>query len=725
VFVVFAVAAALLMSGGRGPLEVKPGQVSPRDFAARIRFTSKDLEPTRAAKERAWQSAPLVFRATPQDWQRSVEDALQAITRGETALVWQQLPEGMDRRAFFDLFGHLRQRIAPLRQALESLSQKALVGRGDLENPMLQGRQAGQAIVLGPSGEQERVPMSETIRLDGEDPAFHEALQPVLAGLPDALAATACRGLAAVLGPTVILDLERSRQNADEANARQPDVMKLVEKGRVILAKGTEVTRQHVADLQAERSQYWSSKAGRMVWVQRFAGLCVLLLIIMVGAAMYLARYRPELLSRRLQALSFDFLALALVAAVRLCVTFGVTPLLVPVPMLVMVMCLVYDQRFGLVVAVFYALLVRLAYPGADAEFFALLLGAMMVALLSGRVRTRTTLLKAGLFAGAAQFFAVWGLGLMALPDAATTPLQLLESGLLWQSLAALANGVCSGLLVSGLLPAIEKVFGVTTDIRLLEWSDPGRPLLQRMLLEAPGSYHHSMVVGSLAADAAEAVGANPLLARVGAYFHDVGKLRKPEYFAENLPAGAPNPHDGLTPSMSSLIITAHPGDGADLAAQYGAPEAVRDIVLQSHGSSMVKYFWGKAQEGDNDANGLAEHSFRYRLPKPQSKEAAIVMLCDAVESAVRSLDSPSAEQLSRTVRDLINDRLNDGQLDESGLTITDLKRLEDSLVHGLAAVFHNRVTYPGQEELERRPEVPQAPAVAGGPREAHAGGDL
>ncbi|MHC4479643.1 MAG: HDIG domain-containing metalloprotein [Planctomycetota bacterium] len=254
----------------------------------------------------------------------------------------------------------------------------------------------------------------------------------------------------------------------------------------------------------------------------------------------------------------------------------------------------------------------------------------------------------------------------------------------------------------------------MTTDIRLLEWSDPSQPLLQRLLLDAPGSYHHSMIVGSLAADAAEAIGANPLLARVSAYFHDVGKLKKPEYFGENLPEGGANPHDELSPTMSSLIITAHPKDGAEMAEQYGVPREVRDVILQSHGSCVLQYFWKKAQSENGERGKLEARSFRYRLPKPQSREAAIVMFCDAVESAARSVDSPSVSQLRNLVRDIILDRLHDGQLDDSGLTITDLKRLEDCLVHGLTAVFHSRVSYPGQQKAQEAPATAAAPPAEG-----------
>jgi len=507
----------------------------------------------------------------------------------------------------------------------------------------------------------------------------------------------------AALEAPLSLDMEQSLQEAEQAAASVPAVPKFVEEGRIILARGSEVSRQLLEDQTREREAYSVSPQGRRTRTQRAGGVAVLLAIVLLAWAASCLRYRPDLLDRPGQMLSFSALTLVLVGTARLCVIKGFSPLWVPLPLMIMVMCLVHNQFVGLGAAVFFALLVRLASPGADVEFLVLLLGGLTTALLTGKVRTRSTLIKDGVLVGLVQFFAVWGLTLMTARNQ-WPGWNFWRSSAMGDSLVALANGVLAGFIVSGLLPAIETLFGVTTDIRLLEWSDPNQPLLQQLLLEAPGTYHHSMVVGSLAADAAEAIGANPLLARVSAYFHDVGKLKKPEYFAENLPPGGHNPHDDLSPTMSTLIITAHPKDGAEMAAEHGVPKPVRDIVLQSHGTGVLRYFLGKAQEEEGEQGEVAERNFRYRLMKPQSKEAAVVLLCDAVEGAARSMQSPSPGQVRNLVHQIILDRLHDGQLDESGLTITDLKTLEDSLVHGLLAVFHHRVRYPGQEELEREP---------------------
>jgi hypothetical protein len=366
---------------------------------------------------------------------------------------------------------------------------------------------------------------------------------------------------------------------------------------------------------------------------------------------------------------------------------------------MVMTLCLVYNHRFGFYMAIFYGLLLGCSTGGAGVDFIVLALGGMVVALYVGRVRSRSTLIEAGMAAGVLQSLTIIALALLQRGRVPLLQMSPWESELLVDSAAALGNGVISGFLLSGVLPAVERLFGVSTDIRLLEWSDPTEPLLQRLLLDAPGTYHHSMLVGSLAGEVAEAVGANSLLARVGAYYHDIGKLDKPEYFVENLPEDRKNPHNELSPTMSNLIITSHPKDGAEMAEQYGLPREVRNIILESHGTSVVKYFYQRAKEEQADGEQPSEESFRYRLPKPRSREAAIVMLSDAAEGATRSLENPSPAKIESVVQEVVFDKLHDGQLDNSGLSLTGLKTVQENLVRGLTAIFHQRVAYPGQQE--------------------------
>ena len=252
---------------------------------------------------------------------------------------------------------------------------------------------------------------------------------------------------------------------------------------------------------------------------------------------------------------------------------------------------------------------------------------------------------------------------------------------------------------MTGLLPFIEKIFDVLTDISLLEIGDVAHPLLQELVRRAPGTYNHSINVASIAEAAAESIGAHALLVRVGAYFHDIGKMLKPGYFVENQGLDA-NRHEDLLPAMSTLIIIAHIKDGADLARQHHLPQPIIDFIQQHHGTTLVEYFFHRANEQNEanpDAAEVDESSYRYPGPKPQSKEAAVLMMADAVESASRSLVEPAPARIEGLVHDIALARLLDGQFDECGLTLEELQTIEESLVKSLTAVYHGRVKYPDQ----------------------------
>jgi putative nucleotidyltransferase with HDIG domain len=256
---------------------------------------------------------------------------------------------------------------------------------------------------------------------------------------------------------------------------------------------------------------------------------------------------------------------------------------------------------------------------------------------------------------------------------------------------AGLVGSLASCLVGMGMLPLVERLYQVPSDITLLELSDLNRPLLRKLMLEAPGTYHHSLIVGTLAEMAAESVGANSLLARVGAYYHDIGKITKPEYFTEN-EGGGKSRHNGLAPSMSALVIKSHVTEGLEIARREKLPRAVREAIAQHHGTTVAAFFYAKALETDP---ATPDTAYRYPGPKPQSREAAIVMLSDAVEGASRSLSDPTPARLRGLVNKIVNMRLAEGELDESGLNLSDVARIREAFVTVLTARFHTRVAYP------------------------------
>ncbi|NLB79652.1 MAG: HDIG domain-containing protein [Clostridiaceae bacterium] len=267
----------------------------------------------------------------------------------------------------------------------------------------------------------------------------------------------------------------------------------------------------------------------------------------------------------------------------------------------------------------------------------------------------------------------------------------------------AFINGLLSIILAIGLLPFLETTFNVVTPLKLLELADPNHPLLKRLLMEAPGTYHHSLMVGNLAEVATREIGGNALLSRVGAYFHDVGKLKRPYFFKENQLSD--NPHDKLTPNLSTLVITSHTKDGEEFAAKYHLPKIIRDIITQHHGNTLVAYFYHKATQADK-TDELNEENFRYEGPVPDTREAAVVMLAESVEAAVRSLPEKTPGKTEGLVRKIIKDKLDDGQLNRCDLTLKDLSIIADNFMLFLSGVYHERPEYPEVEKQKSLSEL-------------------
>ena len=334
----------------------------------------------------------------------------------------------------------------------------------------------------------------------------------------------------------------------------------------------------------------------------------------------------------------------------------------------------------------------------------------LVAVLVTLQVRKRGRLLRAGFYIGGAAVLAASSFGMISLGS-------LSGGGLLeWQLLAvevvsAFGIGLVTGMIVSGLLPLLESAFSLTTDISWLELSDLNHKLLRRMQLEAPGTFHHSMVVASLSETAAEKIGANPMMCRVCSYFHDIGKLKKPAYFIEN--QGESNPHDALTPTMSALVIIAHVKDGVDMAIKNKLNPRIVDVIREHHGDSLVYYFYKKAEEqrrleqekveegleNPEDLPVVDAKNFRYPGPTPQTRESGVISLADAVESAARTLKKPTPGKIKSLVDEIVFGRIKEGQLDNCGLTVRDLKKTRESFTKTLQSMMHSRIDYPKREK--------------------------
>src|SRR6202165_340109 len=387
--------------------------------------------------------------------------------------------------------------------------------------------------------------------------------------------------------------------------------------------------------------------------------------------------------------------------------------LIAPYAFSTLVLSVLLGRNHGLYASVFVSLWSSILFGKVDAPLLVCgLISGFTAVYLTLQVRRRSRLIRAGFGVG----LAIW---LLSITFGIIGPIDLFsQSGNDWkmigiQSALAIGNGILTATIVGGILPILEHLFQITTDISWLEASDLNHPLLRRMTIEAPGTYHHSLVVANLAEAAAEAIGANATLCRVCSYFHDVGKLVKPDYYTENMNFER-NPHDDLAPTMSALIIIAHVKEGVDLALKHKLNQRIIDIIQEHHGTSLVYYFYQRALQQQEDARAggkimnmreedvpeVREESFRYPGPKPQTKERAIVSLADIVDSASRSLEKPTPQKVEQLIEELIEERIADGQLDDCDLTLGEIKMIKDRFRFTLLTMLHSRIAYPKQERF-------------------------
>ncbi len=375
---------------------------------------------------------------------------------------------------------------------------------------------------------------------------------------------------------------------------------------------------------------------------------------------------------------------------------------LAPVAFGVMLITVFISMRFAILSGVIFSIFAGLIFSTDQTLIFdfrygfVALIGSTAGAFAINRIKQRSTILRAGLIVALFNIFSI--LVILMLTSQSYSLREGVEA-----VLYGMIGGIFSSVLTIGLMPFFESVFGILSPIKLIELSNPNHPLLRKLLIETPGTYHHSIIVGNLAESAAEAIGADGLLARVGAYYHDLGKTKRPTFFIENQ-LNMDNPHDKISPSLSRNIILAHPKDGVGLLKEYKLPVPIQDIAMQHHGTSLLKYFYHKASK--DAENAISETEYRYQGPKAQTKEAAIVGIADSVEAAVRSIAHPTNKSIEEVVRKIVKDKLDDGQLNECDLTLKELEIISVSMLETLKGIFHSRIEYPDINVLEEEKGV-------------------
>lgn len=514
--------------------------------------------------------------------------------------------------------------------------------------------------------------------------------------------------------PTLVGDEAALREIRAKVEKEVPVPRVAPEPGELLIPAGKPLDATDIQLLDALRR---FERARRL---PALAGLAGFLLIVVVLAGLYLRRYQKGLWTRPRHLAAFSVVTvitafvllvvheaapgLPSVAGVRL------TAAAWPVSLAAMTLALFFGGRLAFFVPTFLAIAFLLAYAPRVELVVMFLFGNLVAALSTVRVRKRTDLVRTAAFTAAAHLLVLFSLALLR---------GVRLDRFAGDVLSATLSPFLAALVVPFLLPLIEWISGKASVFRLIELTDLDHPVLRRMLREAPGTFQHSQHVALLAEAAAEAIGANDLLCRVGGYFHDIGKLRRPEYFTENIQGGH-NPHDGLKPSMSAKILKDHVADGVEDAKAIGLPEEVIACIPEHHGTTTISYFYHRALKERAEEENVEAFSYAYEGPRPRSKETALLMLADSVEAAARSLEKPTVSKIERTVRKVINDKFVDGELDESPLTLTDLNRVAEAFTHVLAGMHHARsVKYPEKEavkkaEQEKKKNEPKAPSSPG-----------
>jgi hypothetical protein len=485
--------------------------------------------------------------------------------------------------------------------------------------------------------------------------------------------------------PNLRFDLDETETRRGQARQSVPEFQGTVLKDEVIIRKHERATEDHVLKLESLAYRQSQDLRAEGIWqkVQPLAGRLVLATLLLSIFASFLKMHRPDIYQDNAALLVVTAATLLVLGIAAAVVNWtDVSAYVIPVAVAPLLVTVLLDDRVAIILTMVLSVLLGTA-AGLGLPFIV----ASMVGCIAGvytivRIRRRSQFYRALLFVFLGYVASISAVSLIR-----GVPLLEMAADGGWSAL----NAALATMITVILLPVFEMFSGITTDITLLELSDLNRPLLKRLMLEAPGTYHHSMVVGQLAEAAAEAVGANALLARVGAYYHDIGKLVKPEYFGENEP-DRKSKHDKLTPTMSCLILGSHVKDGLDMAKEEKLPKVILDFIKEHHGNSLMAFFYHKALEVDPS---IQEQDYRYPGPSPRSKETAIVMLADASEAASRSLAEPTPSRLTGLVKRIVDARSSEGQLDNCSLTLREVALIKESFVKVLAAVFHGRVAYP------------------------------
>ena len=720
----FFVCATMILLWRQDVIPYRPGQWVPHDIVARVPFNYSDSDKLATERLLARQNEPRVYRPNPEGDPFAAVQKLLLDLPERVANSSQELPADLKEVLDGGTVTQLRQYLTPAGRRQYDASVKGYIA--ELRNHRtISGDKTWPLVVLPESERHDELrPHLQNIRLGTAgtlDPSFTYAVHSEELRLALSKAADAHFPLAIQpkivdftllnLQPTYVLDPVATDSAQTEAAALVPesagDVHVKVDVPFILKKKKEVFDQQDWMKLRAENHQYIKSLKGSS-WKPRL-GTAMLAFIVTVVLCAYITAYQPKVVRKHARALGIGGLLLSMLLLAQL-TGLGSAPLyllgVAPTLLVAMILTIAYEQRFAVGIASLHGMLATVALQQGITFFIVIWIGVLCACFLLNDIRTRSKLIEIGGAMALGMMLAAIASGFMGFDPARFVMENALYAG---------AAGLAVGFIVLGILPFIEKAFRITTSMTLLELADASQPLLRRLQVEAPGTYNHSLQVATLSEAAAEAIKANSLMCRVGSYYHDVGKIHKAEYFAENQGAGE-NRHLNLNPSVSLLVIIGHVKDGIEMAKEYNLPTSLLPFIQQHHGTTLVEFFYHQAckrEQGHGaDGPGVSEMQYRYPGPKPRSKEVAIVMIADAAESACRAMPEPTASRVEGLVHELIMKRLLDGQFDECDLNMRELELIERSIMKSLLAIYHGRIQYPSTAAFMATTASATAPAV-------------
>ena len=484
--------------------------------------------------------------------------------------------------------------------------------------------------------------------------------------------------------PNYFFDQAKTDESLKEALKSVSKVM--IKKNQIIVKEGEPITQRQISIL-TELGLLGDGVSKNYIYTYIITAFYVVFVFVL--QYVYLKKEKKDIFNNNKLILLTLLLNLFTLATTRV---FEIASLfLIPIACSPILMSVFLDSKVSIIINLLNLLLVSVIVGFNPQIILIGIISIIIVAALLKKVNQRNDILYTTMYLSISVAVVVLSSGILLSNN--------INKILIDMTLSVL-GALTSGILAIGLLPFLEYTFSLVTNMKLLELSNPNSPLLKRLLMEAPGTYHHSIMVANLAEVAAEEIGANTMLTRVGAYYHDAGKIKRPFFFGENQLGGV-NPHNKISPSLSASIIISHVKDGLELAKEYDIPSAVSDMMIQHHGTTLVKYFYYTLKNSSDNPESVKEEGFTYPGPKPQSREAAIIMMADSVEAAVRSIQEPTVEKIENMVNNIIKDKLDSGQLSECELTFRDLETIKSCFLKVLKGIYHSRIEYPKEKDKE------------------------